>query len=93
MFHNGEEEDISGGVTNSLACREIGGGGAFDCFSKVLVIHHQKLVEGEEEEEEKKEEDGKRTSPLEHNKVTSAVHHDEALDTVQLTRLNHFPVL
>ena len=47
------------------------------------MVHHQKLVEGEEEEEEKKEKEGKRTSPLEHNKVTSAVHHDEALDTVQ----------
>ena len=69
--------------TNSLACRARGGGGAFDRFSKVLVIHHQKLVEGEKEEEEKKEEEGKRTSPLDRNKVNSAVHHDQALDTVQ----------
>ena len=37
----------------------------------------------EEEEEEKKEEDGKRTSPLDRTKATSAVHHDEAVNTVQ----------
>ena len=47
------------------------------------MIHHQKLVEGEEEEKEKKEDKGKRTSPLEHNKVTCAVHHDQALYKVK----------